>query len=481
MKEGGPTLKGISLQTEKVKMKLETKESPEKQLEELLTKGEIDAFFAQAIDYAIYDPQIFSQFLRKLFAEKFHGEALAHQTPDDRLFVLGAFTSQYMYIEGKPDFNKRQEQLLQKLKETKEFYDLMKQRKQIVQENGEKIFNKLQIQEHDDLLPRQELRELIDMFTNNIEDPRILDFLTHYYLYARGEFNMPNSLDGRSAGKQDKKYIDRLNERLKSIRENPEELRSVLNVLSKKIRTTIEESNDREVIATTNQKNLTAPPTCTLAEGDFLHGTSISTLDQVRKTGFLCREVQHPEYAKESMSLNWGGSISFGRQTKGEILNRNRERTNYANPFIGYLNRSSFLGRYMGNVASKYGAYDGIIRHYLRTGEKVTKKTKDEELEDRKKHLFDIKAAGDDAITYILREQKKSYIMDAGTATRHSDEYGVGIGVSSTEIKGVIVDATSEIAIEKVFSELCKYSFYIPVYDSESGTCINEEMKKLYK
>jgi len=71
--------------------------------------------------------------------------------------------------------------------------------------------------------------------------------------------------------------------------------------------------------------------------------------------------------------------------------------------------------------------------------------------------------------------------MDAGTATRHSDEYGVGIGVSSTEIKGVIVDATSEIAIEKVFSELCKYSFYIPVYDSESGTCINEEMKKLYK
>lgn len=80
-----------------------------------------------------------------------------------------------------------------------------------------------------------------------------------------------------------------------------------------------------------------------------------------------------------------------------------------------------------------------------------------------------------------MREQKDSYELSAGTATSHSDEYGVGIGVPSTEIKGVIVDAMSETAVKKVFSELCKYPFYVPVYDSETGTLINESMKKLYE
>ena len=480
MKEDRSILDEMGIQPEEVKIKLETKETLENQLMELFTKGEANAFFAQAIDYAISDPQNFSQFYRKFFAEKFPGKILA-QAPDDRLLILGAFTSRYTHIEGKPDFDNQKEQLLEKLKEIKEFGDLMEQRKQNARESGQRIFNELQIREHGDILSEQKIEELIEHLRGNIEDPRILHLLTAYYLYIQGEFAMPNSLDSKSAMKQDKEYSNRLNERWMSIREDPEELKHVLDVLSEKIRSTIEKSNDSEVVITTNRDNLKAPPTCVLAEGDFLHGAPISTLDHVRKVGFMCREVLYPEFAKESISFNWGGSISFGRQTKGEIVETNRARTNYENQFIELLNRSSFLGRYMGNVASDYGAYDGSIRHYLRTGERVTKKTKEEELEDRKRKLFDIKAAGDDAITYVLRVQKNSYTLDAGTATRHSDEHGVCIGVPSTEIKSVIVDATSEIAIKKVLSKLFKYPFYIPVYDSETGTLINEEMKKLYE
>ncbi|MFA7245432.1 MAG: hypothetical protein WC070_04645 [Candidatus Magasanikbacteria bacterium] len=477
MREDGLTMEEMNQQTKK---ETETIESNKEQLEELFAKGEVDIFFVQAVKYATSDPQNFSQFYKKLFTEKFPGKVLA-QAPDAKLLVLGAFISRFTYIEGKPDFDKQKEQLLQQIKEAKEFSDLMEQRKREVRESSKKIFYELQIQEHANLLSEQEVEELIKNAQANIEDPHILRLLISYYLYTQGEFAMPNSSESKYLMRQDGEYINRLNERTKNILENPEELRYVLDVLSKKIRTTIEESNDHEAITATNQKNLMATPTCVLAEGDFLHGAPINTLDQVRKTGFLCREVQYPEYAKTSMSLNWGGSISFGRQTKDEIIEKNRAKTNYANPFIGLLNRVSFLGRYMGNVASEYGAYDGSTRHYLKTGEQMTKKTKEEELKDRKNKIFDIKAAGDDAITYVLREQKNSYTLDAGTATRHSDEHGVGIGVPSIEIKGVIIDATSEIAIKKILSELCKYSFYIPVYDSETGTCINEEMKKLYE
>lgn len=477
MRENGPTPEEMGLKPKEINVKPETKIVPDNQLEELFTEGETDAFFKQALDYAISDPQNFYQFYRKFSAEKFPGKILS-QLPDDRLIVLGAFTNCFTLIEGKPDFDKQKEQLLQQLREAKEFGDLMEQRRQRVRESGKKIFDELQIEKHGDILSEQEIEELIKHAQTNIEDSHIRDLLISYYLYVQGEFAMPNSLASKYEMMQDiEEYDKRLKERKKSIRENPEELRHVLDVLSKKIRATIEESNDRKVVTTTNQQNLTAMPTCVLAEGDFLHGTLISTLDQVRQTGFLCREVT----GKTSRGLNSGGSISFGRQTRGEVGGTHEYSTNYANTFIRNLNLRSFLGHYMGNIASVYGAHDESIRHYLQTGEWVTKKTKEDKLEDRISKAPDVKAVGDDAITYILREQNNSYALVAGTATRHSDEHCVGIGVPSTEIKGVIVDATSEIAIKKVLSELCKYSFYIPVYDSETGTCINEEMKKLYE
>lgn len=479
MRETGPTPEEMGLQPKENGEQSEIKTVPDSQLEARFTKNELDVFFAQSMDYAISDPQNFCQFYRKFFAEKFPDKVLA-QVPDDRLLVLGAFTSRFSHIEGKPNFEVQKEQLIQQARETKEFSDLMRQRRQETQQNGKKIFEELQIQEYGDVLSEEEINKLTKHLQTSMEDPRILSLLTSYYLYAQGEFAMPNSSEGQIARRQDKEYNNRLNKRFSDIRENPEELKHVVDMLSEKIRTTIEESNDPNITNTTNQENLTAPSTCVLAEGDFLHGAPIGMLDQVRKTGFLCREVQYPEYAKTSMSLNWGGSISFGRQTKGEIVGVNREKKDYANPFLRLLNRNSFLGRYRGNVASEYGAYDESVRYYLRIGEPAQKRTKEEKLEDRRKKLFDIKVAGDDAITYILREQKNSYELKAGTATSHSDEYGVGIGVPSTEIKGIVVDASSETALKKVLSELCKYPFYIPVYDSETGTLINEEMKNKF-
>lgn len=476
MREGGPTPEEMGLKPEEILINPETQTTPDAELETLFAEGKMDTFFEQALDYATTSPQNFCRFYKKFFVEKFPGKVLS-EVPDDRLFVLSFIA----HIEGRPDFENQKEQLLKQIKETKEFGGLMEQRKRVAQENGKKILEELQVQKSGDCLPKQEIEKMTKNLQSNIEDPAILNLLTSYYLYAQGEFAMPNSLDGKAAREQDTEYNNRQNKRTNDIRENPEELKRVLDMLSDKVRATVEKSNDPNITAATNQDNLIAPPICIIAEGDFLHGAPISTLDQVRKIGFLCREVINPDYAKSSMSLNWGGTISFGRQTKSEITGTNRTRTDYANPLLKYLNRNSFLGKYRGNIASEYGAHDGNFRHYLRTGERVAAKTKEQELEDRRKKLFDIKTAGDDAITYILREQKNSYELKAGTATSHSDEHGVGIGVPSTEIKGIVVDASSEAAIKKVFSELCKYPFFVPVYDSETGTLVNEDMKKLYK
>ena len=233
-------------------------------------------------------------------------------------------------------------------------------------------------------------------------------------------------------------------------------------------------SNDPGAVAKTNQENLDALSVCVLTEGDLLHGGSINNFDQIRKAGFICREIVDPEYAERSMQNNWA-SVSFSRQKNG--VNTEKE---IKNPLTRLLNEHSFLGQYQGNVARDYGAHDESIRHYLQTGEKRDKGSNEEELEKRRWRFCDVRTSGDNAMTYILREQEDSYARDDAEAS-HSEEYCVGIGVPSTEIKGVIIDASSEKAIEKVLSKLAEFPFFIPAYDSETGVLLNEKMKELYK
>lgn len=482
MKEDRPTFEETSLTQKEIEPKTETEIILDSELETLFAERKIDSFFEQSINYAISDPKNFCQFYKKFLAEKFSDDKfLQIYDNDSRFHVLTDFNSRFTHKRENADFDKQKEQLLQEAKETKEFNELMIQRKRNAQEKSQKIFDELNIQEHGNIFSEKETNELIEQLRLNIEDSRILKLLTHYYLYAQGEFHMTSSMKEHIAWTQDKKYLDRKNERLADIWENPEEFKLVIDMLSEKLRTIIEKSNNPDAVALTNKENLTALPNYTLVKGDFLHGTTIDSLDKINKRGFLCRKILYPEYAKNSMSQIIGGSVSFGKQTGSEIIEKRRMKNEYANILIQRYCRNSFLEKYRGNIASEYGAYDVSVRHYLRRGEQISKKSREEELKERKERIIDIKAAGDDAITYIMREQKDSYELSAGTATSHSDEYGVGIGVPSTEIKGVIVDATSETAVKKVLSELCKYPFYVPAYDSETGTLINESMKKLYE
>jgi len=76
------------------------------------------------------------------------------------------------------------------------------------------------------------------------------------------------------------------------------------------------------------------------------------------------------------MSQIIGGSVSFGKQTGSEIIEKKRMKNEYANILIKRYCRNSFLEKYRGNIANDYGAYDVSVRHYLRTGNRFQKNQK---------------------------------------------------------------------------------------------------------
>lgn len=363
------------------------------------------------------------------------------------------------------------------IEQAKEFYKQIAQRSEEVRKRGKDILENLAISKHGEPVSEQEMRKIGEQLQTNITDPHMLDLLVHYYLFAHEGFRMPNSIGYGDPGLREK-YGARLEH---FIGDDQDREQILLPRLTEKIFDIVKESNDPKKIAEANQANLKAPLTYELIEGDFLRGGSLGTMEQIRKMGFFCREVVDPQLAKASISMNFGGTVSFGRNFGESMWLRSRKYTPlhlyFSNPFIMYLYGSSFLGRYFSNVASNYGAEDQTIRHLIETG-KTTLSPK--EARARRAALPDVKAAVESAVTYILKEQKNSYAMSSCAEGPYSDEYGVGMGVPSTEIKGVIVDATKKEAVEKLFVELAKFPFYVPVYDCVTGALVNEEMKKLY-
>ncbi len=459
------------------KIELNKEFSEKVNIKDLFDKREDDICFSKALDYAINDQDDFSKSYFEYWKENINDDRfLEEYDKGGKIFILLKLASVIKRKKEGMKINEDEENIFEETKKLKNFIELLIQRKQDIIEKSQKIFNDLNVQECGTALNEKEKNELIENLA--VKDPRILQLLIHYYVYERGEFFMASSKELRM---QNDEYYQRRNKRTSDIAEDENEMKHVVEVVHGKLREIVERSNNKNDTGKANKENLALPSNYIPNEGDFLHGTTIDTLDEIRKSGFLCREIKYPEYAKRSMSQIFGGSVSFGRQTKNEIKEKGREKKNYANVLFGDYCKNSFLGKYRGNIASEYGAYDASVRHYTRTGEEIEKKSKEEELEERKSYLIDIKAAGDEAITYILKEQKDSYELYANTQTSNSDEYGVGIGASSTEIKGIIVDATCEKAVRIVFNGVSKYPFYIPVYDSETGVLINEDMKKIYQ
>lgn len=451
--------------------------SEKENIKELFDKREDDICLSKVLDYATNDQDDFLESYLEYWKENINDDKfLEEYDKSGKLFIFAKLASAIKRKKEGMKINEDEENIFEEARELKDFIGSLLQRKQDIIEKGQKIFNDLNIQEHGAELSEKEKNELIENLA--IKDPRILEFLIHYYVYERGEFFMTSSKELRM---QDDEYWQRRNKRTRNIAEDENEMKHVVEVVHGKLKEIVERSNNKDDIDRANKGNLALPSNYIPNEGDFLHGTTLDTLDEIRKSGFLCREIKYPEYAKRSMSQIIGGSVSFGRQTKNEIKGASRTKKNYANNLIEYYCKNSFLGKYGDNIANEYGAYDASVRHYIRTGEKNIKKSEEDELEERKNYLIDIKAAGDSAITYILNEQKKSYELCANAQTSNSDEYGVGIGVPSTEIKGIIVDATCEKAVRTVFSSVSKYPFYIPIYDSETGILINEDMKKIYQ
>lgn len=459
---------GASLKSEETESQAEKEVIPENEIKIIFEEDSPDEFFSKAVDLAVSDPMKFAN----TYKEFFKGEDFPNKVPDGRLNALRIFAWSFVDTDNEPEPEKQKEELLQNLKETRRFDDLMECRKKEVKASSEIILEELEIQGHGDPLSEREIEELVKTLQSNIsqENSQSWFYLECYYLHEHDGLDMPTSLASRERDSN----ID-LNQRLQEITESPEESKQVLDMVSKKIGMIIASSNDQEIVAKANQENLNALPACVLTEGDLLHGGSIIDLDQIRKAGFLCREIVNPAYAEKSMQNNWA-SVSFSRQKNG--VNTEKE---IKNPLIRLLSENSFFGQYQGNVASDYGAHDESVKHYLRTGEKRDKGSNEEELEERHLRLHDIRTAGDKAMTYILREQNDSYAQGANVRASRSDEYCVGIGVPSTEIKGVIVDASSEEAIKKVLSKLAEFPFFIPAYDSETGVLLNEKMKELYK
>lgn len=463
---------GASLKSEETESQAEKEVIPENEIKIIFEEDSPDEFFSKAVDLAVSDPMKFAS----TYKEFFRGENYPDkEAPDGRLNALRVFAWGYANADNELDPEKRKEELIQKIKEAEEFYGSMEQRKKEIPEKVKRVSEELSIQEHSRPLSEQEVEESIKSFQSIFsegEKSKNFGLFARYYLYAtRGEFGMPSSSP----------YLDRQrtqdsNERVGSVIDNPEESKLVMQAVSEQIGRIIKGSNDSEKIAEINLENLNATQICMLLEGDFLHGSSIDSLDQIRKRGFLCREILDPNY--DSMSMN-RVSVSFGRQK--EAVNEKLERNNYNNECIKQINKDTFFRKYRGNIARDYGAYDESTEWQLRFGEKKTRGANEDELYGRQSKISDIKVAGENAMTYIVREQDFSYELFANADTSHADEYCVGIGVPSTEIKGVIVDASSEKAIKKVLSKLAEFPFYIPAYDSETGVLLNEKMKELYK
>jgi len=451
--------------------------SEKENIKELFDKRKDDICFSKVLDCATNDQDDFLKSYFEYWKENINDDKfLEEYDKRGKIFIFAKLANVMRRKKEGMKINKDEENIFEEAKELKDFIESLLQRKRDIVEKSQKIFDDLNVQECGTALNEKEKNELIENLA--VKDPRILQLLIHYYVYERGEFFMTSS---KELGMQNDEYWQRRNKRTSDIADDENEMKHVVEVVHGKLREIVEKSNNKDDIDKANEHNLALPSNYIPNEGDFLHGTTIDTLDEIRKSGFLCREIKYPEYAKRSMSQIFGGSVSFGRQTRNEIKEERREKNNYANVLVEYYCKNGILGKYGDNIASKYGAYDASVKHYIRTGEKIEKKSKEEELEERKNYLIDIKAAGDEAITYILKEQKDSYELRANTQTSNSDEYGVGIGAPSTEIKGIIVDATCEKAVRTVFAGISKYPFYIPVYDSETGVLINEDMKKIYQ
>lgn len=422
----------------------------------------IDPFFRQAVNFAISDPLNFSAFYNQFSQEKFPDVHFV-ELPDNRLCVLSSFAYRIKLYgdSNKPD---AQELWVQMLKEAKEFYHYMDRRKQEVQQKGEKILSELHIHEQGQPLSFEKIDDQVNYFRRIINSDRIFD---RYYLYTKGEFPVISSVADRQADLEDEKDYDKFNDRIDQIRENPKELSQAIEIATNKVKEIIERSNDPERIKSINQENLNAAPEYILKEGDFLHGAHVESIDQIAQHGILCRELAFPGVRTSSYNHIL---VVFGRQLEKKVVKRRGTLLDMPNPLITMLCENTFYKRYRGNVARDYGAQAN--------GESSL--TNEEELEYRRGKFFDIKAAGDDAITYIFKEQKDAYEMDSGTETPFSDEYGLPIGVPSTEIKGMIVDANRESALKKVLPRLAKFPFYVPLYDSETGVLINDGMKKLF-
>lgn len=451
---------------EKSELQIEKEAAPENEIKKLFEENTPDSFFSKAVDFAVNDPIKFSN----AYKEFFRGENFPDkEAPNGRLNALRMFAWGFINAENESDPGKKKKELIQKIKEAEEFCELMECRREEVKEKAEKIFDELKIQKHDDALSKGETEEIVEKLQSNAHNEKNIFYIILYYLQEKGEFFIPTSM----AGKKQRSQL--LNQRIHEIMDNPEESRRALEIVSEKLRQIVEKSNNPESIIEANKININAPSVCILEEGDLLHGGPVSSMNGKRRKGFICREILNPDY--KSLSMNWV-SVSFGRQRK--TVDEYLEQKNYANNFIRILEKNSFLGKYRGNVAYEYGAHDEAIRSFLKTGEKRIKKTNEKELENRI-WASDIKAAGDDAITYILNKQKDAFEQGANVDSSHSDEYCVAVGVPSTEIKGVIIDADREEAIRKTFVEISKFPFYIPIYDSETGVLLNKKMRKLYR
>lgn len=446
--------------------KSEEGEIQKNQVEEILEEKDPDMFFDKASKLALTDPECFS----KDFVGAFSEDVEKDHAKDSIFYFFRVFALRYLDAEREDNREEIREELMSQFREAVGFKESMDRRKGEVKESAERIFEEMDIKEKGTELSPEETEELVQYFCENVFQEKFNHVLfVCNWLQERGESHIPTSRLGK---KQDYALA---NEIRRKVMDDPEKLKMALDATADKIKDIIQTSNDPQTLAETNDRNMDISAKFTLSEDDLLHGGYVECADYVRKEGLMCREILNPKYC--SGAQNWA-SVSFGRQRIEP--NYDLEVKDYKNPLIRIMERYDFAGQYRGNVASEYGAHDELLRHYLRTGEWRERMSNEDEVFTRNSNR-DGRVAGDDAITYIIRKQRNAFEQGAGVETSHSDEYCVVIGVPSTEIRGIIIDASNENAIIRTFEQVRKFAFYVPVYDSETGVLLNERMKELYR
>ena len=479
------------------------KEHNAARLEELFKSGDIQKFFDEGLDFVIDDLEGFSAEYSKFLKGNVTREKFPQGLPAE-LDVLAririASLREGVSAQERSD-------LLAQVEEVKEVFDMLKKREGQVRVKGGSLVEELSvesqkrkitsaIQRHGtseadssefDLheppkpLALSEQSALIEKFNQRIlHDEKSNNKLSAYHHFVRDGRPMPNSFDshGLAKGVKEQQIVNsaKLDTEEGSGRKE--------RMIKEKVQEIIEFSNDPIKIDAANQRNLNSADVCELGEGDFLQGAPLTTMEKVRNVGFLCREVTG---ARDMGSSNYGGTVSFSRQREDPNLEApGKHHRGFSNIWLRTYFKKKFVGRYMGDAAifSGYGAHeDDLLRRIANYKPQESHDTRKQKIGTNSAELriaHDTKI-NDDAITYILKEQKGAYKMNLNVDSDYSDEYGVGLGVPSTEIKGIVVNATHEKNLKDALAEVMKFPFFVPVYDAATGVLVNGEMKKMYQ